>query len=161
MDASREPAAKTAVILTWFRLLLASLVLLNTEWYHQKMRPVMAQWMQLWLEANHISGLTAAQIERYISGTMTLAPGDAEQAGDEGSHARQEDDTLQVRSCQLSATSPLRNIMASWHHVIMSSYQLSATSPLLSPASALLSTSAPRNTIVLMSAALHNAGSLL
>ena len=138
MDASREPAAKTAVILTWFRLLLASLVLLNTEWYHQKMRPVMAQWMQLWLEANHISGLTAAQIERYISGTMTLAPGDAEQAGDEGSHARQEDDTLQVRSCQLSATSPL-----------------------LSPASALLSTSAPRNTIVLMSAALHNAGSLL
>eukprot|EP00966_Prymnesium_polylepis_P000904 20378-Prymnesium_polylepis.2 len=29
------------------------LVLLNVEWYHEKMKPVMAQWMQLWLESQH------------------------------------------------------------------------------------------------------------
>ena len=33
------------------------LVLLNAEWYHAKMMPVMAKWMLLWLEANHVSGL--------------------------------------------------------------------------------------------------------
>ncbi|MAT98943.1 MAG: hypothetical protein CL608_17505, partial [Anaerolineaceae bacterium] len=44
------------------------LVLLNVEWYHQEMRPVMAQWMMLWLEASHVAGgLTARQIELYIS----------------------------------------------------------------------------------------------
>ena len=39
------------------------LVLLNAEWYHQKMRPVMARWCMLWLEANHVAGLTFDQIE--------------------------------------------------------------------------------------------------
>merc|ERR1719502_662217 len=32
------------------------LVLLNVEWYHQTMRPVLARWMLLWLEANHVGG---------------------------------------------------------------------------------------------------------
>ena len=51
------------------------LVLLNVEWYHTAMRPVLARWMLLWLEANHISGLTSAQIEAYISGKPAPASG--------------------------------------------------------------------------------------
>ena len=43
------------------------LVLLNVEWYHQQMRPVMAQWMMLWLEANHVAGLCSEQMEAYIT----------------------------------------------------------------------------------------------
>ena len=44
------------------------LVLLNLEWYHEQMRPVMAKWMMLWLEANHVGGLTPRQVELYIMG---------------------------------------------------------------------------------------------
>ena len=44
------------------------LVLLNVEWYHECMRPVMAQWMMLWLEANHVAGLAIEQIEAYVTG---------------------------------------------------------------------------------------------
>ena len=45
------------------------LVLLNVEWYHSTMRPVLARWMLLWLEANHVGGgLSSRQVELYISG---------------------------------------------------------------------------------------------
>lgn len=44
------------------------LVLLNVEWYHEQMRPVLASWMMLWLEANHVAGLTPRQVELYITG---------------------------------------------------------------------------------------------
>eukprot|EP00966_Prymnesium_polylepis_P214951 4978231-Prymnesium_polylepis.1 len=43
------------------------LTLLNEEWYSRKMKPVMAKWMLLWLEANHVSGLQSEQIEAYIT----------------------------------------------------------------------------------------------
>ena len=43
-------------------------MLLNLEWYHEQMRPVMGRWMMLWLEANHVAGLTPRQVELFISG---------------------------------------------------------------------------------------------
>ena len=43
------------------------LVLLNLEWYHEVMKPVMVQWMMLWLEANHVSGLSTSEVELYIT----------------------------------------------------------------------------------------------
>ena len=43
------------------------LVLLNVDWYHEQMRPLMAKWMLLWLEANHVAGLSSTQIEGYLS----------------------------------------------------------------------------------------------
>ena len=51
------------------------LVLLNVEWYHQAMRPIMAQWMMLWLEANHVAGLSSEQIEAYITSRAELVAG--------------------------------------------------------------------------------------
>jgi len=45
------------------------LVLLNLEWYHQVMKPVITQWMILWLEANHVAGLTPAEVDMYIGGS--------------------------------------------------------------------------------------------
>ena len=42
------------------------LVLLNVEWYHAEMKPIMAQWMMLWLEANHVAGLSTEQIDAYL-----------------------------------------------------------------------------------------------
>ena len=48
------------------------LVLLNVEWYHEHVLPVMALWMMLWLESNHVAGLTAAQIELFITGRSSL-----------------------------------------------------------------------------------------
>ena len=49
------------------------LTLLNEEWYVREMKPVMAKWMQLWLEANHVSGLTSQQIALYIAGQPAAA----------------------------------------------------------------------------------------
>ena len=35
--------------------------------YAAEMKPVMAQWMMLWLEANHVSGLRADMVEAYLT----------------------------------------------------------------------------------------------
>eukprot|EP00962_Isochrysis_galbana_P039752 scaffold14306_cov80-Isochrysis_galbana.AAC.1 len=43
------------------------LTLLNEEWYHGVMKPIMAQWMLLWLEANHVAGLPTEHVLAYIS----------------------------------------------------------------------------------------------
>ena len=48
------------------------LTLLNEEWYVSAMKPVMAKWMLLWLEANHVSGLPERFMESYI--TRDYAP---------------------------------------------------------------------------------------
>ena len=48
------------------------LVLLNTEWYHAHMKPVMAQWMQLWLESQHVAGLSSQQVFDYITADWSL-----------------------------------------------------------------------------------------
>ena len=42
------------------------IVLLNPDWYHASMKPVMAQWAHLWLEAQHISGISKNDIIKYI-----------------------------------------------------------------------------------------------
>ena len=42
------------------------LTLLNPEWYHTTMRPVMARWQMLWLEANHVGGLASEEIVGYL-----------------------------------------------------------------------------------------------
>jgi len=42
------------------------LVLLNPDWYVERMLPVMGRWMLLWLEANHATGLAADQMLAYI-----------------------------------------------------------------------------------------------
>ena len=65
------------------------LVLLNTEWYHAKMRPVMAKWMMLWLEANHVSGLSSEQVEAYILGHVTSGTDDERALGTLSCHARE------------------------------------------------------------------------
>ncbi len=44
------------------------LVLLNSEWYHENMRPVMSRWMTLWLEANHVSGMRSEWTAAYLAG---------------------------------------------------------------------------------------------
>jgi hypothetical protein len=46
---------------------LPHLTLLNAEWYHEEMRPVMARWIMLWLEANHVGGLTSEEMHAYIN----------------------------------------------------------------------------------------------
>ena len=44
------------------------LVLLNAEWYTKQMRPVMAKWMLLWLEANHVGAeLSPEMIAAYLT----------------------------------------------------------------------------------------------
>ena len=48
------------------------LTLLNEEWYVSEMKPVMARWMLLWLEANHVSGLRPDHMEAYV--TRDCAP---------------------------------------------------------------------------------------
>jgi hypothetical protein len=47
------------------------LTLLNEEWYKSSMRLPMAQWMLLWLEANHVSGLQSEHMLAYITHDYT------------------------------------------------------------------------------------------
>ena len=42
------------------------IVLLNLEFYHAAMKPVLMDWLLLWLESQHLSGLTEDQIRTYI-----------------------------------------------------------------------------------------------
>ena len=43
------------------------LVLLNLDWYHTKMKPVMIEWVYLWLESQHIASiLSCEQLSEYI-----------------------------------------------------------------------------------------------
>lgn len=48
------------------------LVLLNVEWYHEHLKPVMAQWMQLWLESQHIAGMSRTDQMAYIQADWSL-----------------------------------------------------------------------------------------
>lgn len=47
------------------------LTLLNEEWYKRSMMLPMAQWMLLWLEANHVSGLLSEHMLAYITHDYT------------------------------------------------------------------------------------------
>jgi hypothetical protein len=52
------------------------LVLLNIEFYVEKLRPLMAQWMNLWLAANQLAGgLTPAMITAYLTGDLSPLEG--------------------------------------------------------------------------------------
>ena len=42
------------------------LVLLNTTWYHAQLKPLLAQWMLLWLASKRLSGLKDEQITSYL-----------------------------------------------------------------------------------------------
>ena len=42
------------------------LVLLNMEWYHEHLKPVMAEWAYLWLQSVHLHGATRSQAISYI-----------------------------------------------------------------------------------------------
>lgn len=42
------------------------IVLLNTEWYHSDLKPVMAEWLYMWVETQHMSGLTEKQTIQYL-----------------------------------------------------------------------------------------------
>eukprot|EP00755_Sulcionema_specki_P005608 Sspe_Gene.33212::Locus_16237_Transcript_1_1_Confidence_1.000_Length_12018::g.33212::m.33212 len=43
------------------------LILLNLEFYSTKMKPLMARWLQLWLEAQHITSLSEQETIDYLS----------------------------------------------------------------------------------------------
>ena len=38
------------------------IVLLNPAWYHEQMKPVMAEWVILWMEQNHFKGLDHSEL---------------------------------------------------------------------------------------------------
>jgi hypothetical protein len=43
-------------------------VLLDTDWYHNDMKPVLAEWCILWLEKNHVGGrdITREQLIKFM-----------------------------------------------------------------------------------------------
>jgi hypothetical protein len=51
------------------------LTLLDIEWYTREMQPLMAEWMLLWLEANHMVGLSRTQALAYILADGTRLAG--------------------------------------------------------------------------------------
>jgi len=42
------------------------LVLLNSDWYHLEMKPIMARWAYLWIEANHFTGISTADAISFM-----------------------------------------------------------------------------------------------
>jgi hypothetical protein len=42
------------------------IVLLNPDWYHENMKPIMVDWIHLWLEAQHLSGISEEDIKLYV-----------------------------------------------------------------------------------------------
>jgi len=42
------------------------IILLNPNFYHKDLKPAIADWVLLWLEAQHLSGLSDKQIKDYI-----------------------------------------------------------------------------------------------
>lgn len=42
------------------------IVLLNLDWYFLKLVPVMADWLYLWLEAQHLAGLSESKVIKYV-----------------------------------------------------------------------------------------------
>ena len=42
------------------------IVLLNTEWYHTSLKPIMAEWLYMWIESQHMSALSQSQAVQYL-----------------------------------------------------------------------------------------------
>jgi thiol-disulfide isomerase/thioredoxin len=45
---------------------LPHITLLNTEWYHARLKPVMAEWVYLWLQKQHLHGISRSEAITYI-----------------------------------------------------------------------------------------------
>ncbi len=43
-------------------------VLLNVDWYDDQLRPVLADWLYMWMEAHHMAGLSELQIKQFLLG---------------------------------------------------------------------------------------------
>lgn len=42
------------------------IVLLDPDFYHEYMKPIMAEWTLLWVESQNVSGVSANQVLEYI-----------------------------------------------------------------------------------------------
>lgn len=42
------------------------ITLLNAEWYHKELKPLLASWLHLWLEAQHLSALSENEIKEFL-----------------------------------------------------------------------------------------------
>jgi hypothetical protein len=42
------------------------IVLLNVDWYKSHLQPIMADWLFMWLEAQHLAGLSEASIKTFL-----------------------------------------------------------------------------------------------
>ena len=53
------------------------IILLNPEWYHERMKPAVADWVLLWLQKQNLgkSGLSDALMKRYILGGANVEDG--------------------------------------------------------------------------------------
>ena len=45
---------------------LPHITLLNIEWYHARLKPVMAEWVYLWLQKQHLHGISRSEAITYI-----------------------------------------------------------------------------------------------
>ena len=45
---------------------LPHITLLNSEWYHQHLKPVLAEWVYLWLQKQHLHGVSRREAISYI-----------------------------------------------------------------------------------------------
>ena len=52
------------------------IVLLNTDFYFARMQPVLMDWLLLWLESQHLSGMSEEQIKRYVLQPTALTSAD-------------------------------------------------------------------------------------
>ena len=50
------------------------IILLNPLWYHERLKPAVADWCLLWLEKQHVgkSGLSDSTIRKYINNSMNM-----------------------------------------------------------------------------------------
>lgn len=58
------------------------IILLNPDWYHEQMKPIVADWVLLWLQQQNVgkSGLSDSMIKRYIlNGTAVADAATAEE----------------------------------------------------------------------------------
>jgi hypothetical protein len=45
---------------------LPHITLLNTDWYHTKLKPVLAEWVYLWLQKHHLHGILRHEAVTYM-----------------------------------------------------------------------------------------------
>ncbi len=45
---------------------LPHIILLNTDWYHERLKPIMAEWLYLWLQKQHLHGIHRHEAVTYM-----------------------------------------------------------------------------------------------